>query len=217
MDISSIISITINFRKTKNGDKEASITMHRTQKDLCPVRAWAKVVTRILNYQNINLQTQVNCIMIQNKPAFVTAIDVMKMIRFTVSTIGRTILGFTPDDVGTHSIRSSFAMFLYLSNVRSDKIMLQGRWRSIVFLAYIRPQVHEFSAGLSSEMMTAENFFHVPDIIHNVTETNIMTNPNDPLLRTKLDASLLPQNGLRYDQGITHLQTISRFDHVIWN
>ena len=217
MHIEHITSLTIDFRKTKNGDKEASITMHRTKHDLCPVKAWGNIVTRILNYNSTTMDTSVNYVEINGKPTYVTAKDVTTMIKLTVTYIGHLTLGFGPDDVGTHSIRSSFAMFLYLSSIRSDKIMLQGRWKSLAFLSYIRPQVQEFSAGLSNAMISAENFFHVPEAIHNITETHIMTNPNGPYLRTELDASLLPLHGPGYDQGITHLQTTGRFDQFIWN
>ena len=91
----------------------------------------------------------------------------MSLIRLTVSIIGEVTLGFGPDDVGTHSIRSSFAMFLYLKRVCDSLTVLQGRWRSLEFMDYIRPQVDEFSAGLSALMTQVTDFYTVPDNIHN--------------------------------------------------
>lgn len=124
MDINPTTSLTIDFRKTKNGDKEASITMHRTKQDLCPVKAWGNIVTCILNYNNTTLDTHINYVEINNKPTHIKSKDIMIMIRLTVTHIDHTALGFGSDNEGTHSIRSIFAMFLYLSNIRSNKIVL---------------------------------------------------------------------------------------------
>ena len=107
MNIDHITSLTIDFRKTKNGNKEASITMHRTKYDLCPIKTWRNTVKRILNHNNTTFDTPVNYVEINGKPAYVTAKYVTMMIKLTVTQIGRTTLGFGPDDVGTHSMHSS--------------------------------------------------------------------------------------------------------------
>ena len=73
-------------------------------------------------------------------------------------------LGFTGKDVGTHSIRSSFAMALYLSKRAISTIMLLGRWCSDAFLLYVRRQVQEFSAGVSADMVSQDTFFTIPDL-----------------------------------------------------
>ena len=149
--------------KQKNKHKEADITMHRSNNELCPVKAWGEITKRILSYKNTNLDTTVNYVQINGKPAYVNAKDVMNLIRFTVAVIGKEKLGFAPEDVGTHSIRSSFAMFLHLQKVDPDRIMLQGRWRSRAFLDYIRPQVEAFSKGLSTIMTSSNDFYTIPE------------------------------------------------------
>ena len=45
MNERDITSVTITFVKQKNGDKEADRTMHRTNSELCPVRAWVETYT----------------------------------------------------------------------------------------------------------------------------------------------------------------------------
>ena len=40
-------------------------------------------------------------------------------------------------------------------------IMLQGRWSSDSFMKYIRPQIQQFSTGLSSAMVEVD-FFTIP-------------------------------------------------------
>ena len=82
-------------------------------------------------------------------------------IRHTVDNM--TGLGFSGKDVGTHSIRSSLAMALYLSRRPISTIMLLGRWSSDAFLLYIRRQVQEFSDGVSADMVANERFFTLPD------------------------------------------------------
>jgi hypothetical protein len=55
-------------------------------------------------------------------------------------------------------------MALYLKKRMVSTIMLIGRWSSDAFLLYIRRQIQEFSAGVSADMVSQENFFTIPDI-----------------------------------------------------
>lgn len=72
------------------------------------------------------------------------------------------MLGFHASDIGLHSARSGAAMAMYLAGVPVYTIMLLGRWSSDAFLRYIRKQVKEFSDGVSSKMLTSEDFFTIP-------------------------------------------------------
>ena len=80
-----------------------------------------------------------------------------------VTSVGEARLGFDETRVGTHSIRTSFAMMLYLQHIHPSTIMLMGRWSSDAFLLYIRPQVQQFSSGLSAKMVE-NDFFTVPTV-----------------------------------------------------
>ena len=119
---------------------------------------------------------------------------ILHHIQTTVKIIGKDNLGFKSNKIGCHSIRSSFAMFLYIQRVLPDRIMLQGRWKSDAFLLYIRPQVAMFSRGLSAAITNDKNiFFTVPDInSHNrftlrlpMFNFDVVTNPEDPCTRNK--------------------------------
>jgi hypothetical protein len=55
-------------------------------------------------------------------------------------------------------------MAMYLASVPAFTIMLIGRWSSDAFLRYIRRQVQEFSAGVSSKMLLMDEFFTVSGI-----------------------------------------------------
>lgn len=130
MNLYSITSVTITFHRQKNNTKEAKITMHRSHDELCPVLSWGSIDKRILSYPKTNESTPVNYVHLNGKNCYIKSKDVMQLIRFTVGIMGTACLGFGPDDVGTHSIRSSFAMFLYINRVGDSRIMLQGRWKS---------------------------------------------------------------------------------------
>lgn len=216
MDLRAATTVTITFRQQKNGQKDADITMHNSKSDLCPVIAWGQIVKRILTYPNTNLETTVNYVRVNNKARQINSRDVLKMIRYCVTLIGRAKLGFGSNDVGTHSIRSSFAMFLYQRRVRSDRIMLQGRWHSNAFLDYIRPQVLEFSEGLSMIMAENSNFYTIPENDQNIRETNLMFNPDNTAMTEGLDVAQPPQIGPRTDQAITQQRTPSHCGYLHW-
>ena len=76
-----------------------------------------------------------------------------------VKRIGPEKLGIDIHRVGTHSLRSSCAMLLYLAEVRTSTIMLLGRWKSDAFLLYLRKQVKEFTKGISSTMTNQPSTF----------------------------------------------------------
>ena len=81
MDYNIVNSVTITFVKQKNGDKEAARTMHSTNNDLCPVKAWVEIVSRILNYPNTNESTPVNYVSLHGKPTYIDSKEILMMIR----------------------------------------------------------------------------------------------------------------------------------------
>ena len=86
----------------------------------------------------------------------------LRQIRTTVDFMSR--IGFIGKDTGTHSIRSSPAMALYLKKRMISTIMLIRRWSSDAFLLYIRRQVQEFSEGVSGDMVSQEDFYTISDL-----------------------------------------------------
>ena len=121
---------------------------------MCPVRLWAAVIIRLRQYPGTTDKTTVNTVLLPNG----------KLHEITSTDIGESTLGFGPLDIGLHSLRSGAAMAMYLAAVPVFTIMLLGRWSSDAFLRYIRRQVKEFSAGVSSKMVTSDNFFTIPEL-----------------------------------------------------
>jgi hypothetical protein len=162
--LSDTIAITFEFQK--NDERDETVVMHCSGDPLlCPIRAWAAVVTRILSYPGTTASTFVNAYETTGgKLGYLTGDQVRARLRLAASRIGADRLGFAPTEIGTHSIRSGSAMAMYLAGVPAFTIMLIGRWSSDAFLRYIRRQVQEFSAGVSSKMLLTDEFFAVSGI-----------------------------------------------------
>ena len=109
--------------------------MHRSRDSTpCPVRAWVAIVYQILGYPGTNADTTVNTIFLARKLKTINSSTVRKKLRSAAMKVGEDRLGFHPDDIGTHSIRSGAAMAVYLDRVPTFTIMLIGCWYSDTFL-----------------------------------------------------------------------------------
>ena len=73
-------------------------------------------------------------------------------LRADTLSFGKERLGFPHKEVGNHSIRSRFAMEIYLAKVYPETIMIMGRWASSAFLRYICIQASDLSNGISKLM-----------------------------------------------------------------
>ena len=68
--------------------------------------------------------------------------------------LGEDDIGVKSTQVGTHSIRSTFAMILFTHGVERTTIMKLGRWKSDAVLCYIRSQVSGFGKHASIAFKT---------------------------------------------------------------
>ena len=152
----------MTFVFQKNKKKMVCVTQPRSGKKICPVVIWAKIILRILKYKGTSEKTKINVVKIGDLLYHIKREDLLKHIRHTVDNMSG--LGFTGSEVGTHSIKSSLAMALYLAKRPVSPIMLLGRWPSGAFLLYICRQVQEFSKGVSTDMVMNDTFFTIPDL-----------------------------------------------------
>jgi hypothetical protein len=76
----------------------------------------------------------------------------LQRIRFVVDILGESRLGFKSSEVGTHSNRSGGAMGMLLAGTPIYTI--------------IRKQVLQLSHGISSRMLTYNEFYTVPAFVH---------------------------------------------------
>ena len=177
----SATSVSVTFTLQKNNQRYATITQHRSGNEVDPVSLWAALVKGILSYKTRSLSSPVYLYMsdtgeIRN----ISLKDVAAHLKAMVSALGENYLGFTSEYVGTHSIRLSFAMMLKLKGIHPSTIMLQGLWSSDAFMKYIRPQIQQFSIGLSS-VMVEDDFFTVPATDQRSHENDPESSPNGPL------------------------------------
>ena len=138
-------SVSITFISQKNDMDYETITQHKTTNKLhCPVTIWSRIITRVLSLPNASASTTVNAYWNKhtNSVETVSSDQILKSLQWAARELGRDRLGYTPDEIGCHSIRSGAAMAMYLARhpiqVPTYTIMLQGRWCSDAFLRYIR-------------------------------------------------------------------------------
>jgi len=141
-------SVSINFESQKRDTKKDMITQHHSGDPiLCPVIIWCKVVKHLLSYSSTTQDTTVNMFQLPNKKLHhFSGQELLKELSLAATALGPDILGFTANQIGLHSARSSAAMAMFLSGVSVFQIILLGRWASNAFLHYIRKQLKEFSA-----------------------------------------------------------------------
>ena len=154
------LSITFIFQKNKQ--KDITVTQPKSGNHICSVKIWSCIISRILHYKGTSKDTDVNAVLGEKILLYISRDEMMSHLQPTVNNM--TGFGFTGEDVGTHSIKSSLAMALYLKRRPISTIMLLDRWSSYAFLLYIQRQVQEFSKGVSADMVNQEDFFTIPEI-----------------------------------------------------
>jgi len=185
-------SVSLTFEWQKKDTRDNTITHQKSNdkiglKIMCPVKAAAELVHYLYN-SGIQLQRvpdcKINSIVETGKISTIPSSVILNHIRSAVHSLRKDRLGFTEEEVGTHTNRSGGAMGMYLVGTPVYTIMLIGRWSSDAFMRYIRKQVLEMSHRVSSKMITFEEFYTVPDFIHNATDGGLQTCNNNKLATT---------------------------------
>lgn len=160
-------SVSITFESQKNKHKFETITLHSTQTNLCPVKIWSKIITTILASPGGSINSNINFIHTNNKHYHITSEDMRIQLRRSILKIGESNLGIKATEVGTHSIRTTFAMILLLNKVNIPTIMKLGRWKSTAVLEYVRENIDRFSKNISTHFSNTDNndFFNLPSFI----------------------------------------------------
>jgi hypothetical protein len=69
---------------------------------------------------------------------------------------------------------------MFLSGTPVYTIMLIGQWSSDAFMCYIHKQVITASHDILKKLLMYEDFFTIPDFIHNAADGDLCTgNPNN--------------------------------------
>ena len=128
-----MVIFTFDFQKNRQRNK--TVHMFKTADDiLCPVKAWAHTIRRILNtVPGACGDTKVYAYNHQGKTQDIDSGYARARLKGVVELLGKETLGFTKDDVGLHSIRSGGAMAMFLSGVSTIIMQRVGRWESDAF------------------------------------------------------------------------------------
>ena len=175
-------TVVIGFGPQKSGFYQDEIPMDASTDPLLdPRKLWADTISRIQAYPNFNPQWPIYTFYNPTRKRFeqITSKEIETDIKRAVKLVGKDKLGFGPEEVGTHSVRSSLAMQLYLQRVPPYTIMLIGRWRSDAFLTYIEKQCREFTKGMSQIMLTLDSFHQLPSqprILHHTNDDELHDN-----------------------------------------
>ena len=156
--------VTWTFEEQKNAEKNVTIPHDNNNDPLMnPVRSLATTVQRIISYPGTSSESSICTYLVDGKLLEFTQNDLLLSFRACAASIGRDKLGYSPEDIGTHSTRSAAAMAMFMDDTPVFMIMLMGRWSSDAFLKYIRRQVLEFSKGMSHRMIKNDFLFTIPE------------------------------------------------------
>ena len=78
----------------------------------------------------------------------VSALYIMEVLWSETIRVGEAILGFSLEDVTTHSLHSTGAMSMHITEVLDHTLMDVGRWGFLGFMVYIQQHIASFSMGI---------------------------------------------------------------------
>jgi len=181
------VSITFEFQKKEVRNDTISHQLSGDkigQGEMCPVKAAIAIISRIVEYDlppDKLRDNKINYLQFDGKGFSIPSSLILQRIRQVVASLGQELLGFTPEEVGTHSNRSGGAMGMFLAGTPVYTIMLMGRWSSDSFMRYIRKKVLSLSHGIATKMLTYERFFTVPDFVHTAADGDPRSRSNSDL------------------------------------
>jgi hypothetical protein len=185
------VSITFEFQKKEVRNDTISHQLSGDkieQGEMFPVKAAIAIILCIVEYDlppDKLRDTKINYLQFEGKGFSIPSSLILQRIRQVVASLGQELLGFTPEEVGTHSNRSGGAMGMFLAGTPVYTIMLMGRWSSDSFMRYIRKQVLSLSHGIATKMLTYERFFTVSDFVYTAADNGPRSRSNT-ILATSL-------------------------------
>jgi hypothetical protein len=164
-DLLQAQAVTLTLDNQKNSERDSTLHHDEVPGPLNPVAAVARrfVAARAASHSNPNaLLCQYSA------RGHVRALAISKILLAAVRRTSLQDQGFVPSRIGSHSIRASGAMALYLNAVDPTLIKKLGRWRSDTWLTYIHSQIGELTEGIATKMSR-------PIVFHNVASARLVT------------------------------------------
>jgi hypothetical protein len=151
-------AVTLTLDNQKNSVRDSTLHHDEVPGPLNPVAAVAR---RFITARTVSNSTPEALLCQYSASGHVRASAISKILLAAVRRTSLQDKGFTPSRIGSHSIRASGAMALYLNAVDPTLIKKLGRWRSDTWLTYIHNQIGELTEGLAKKMAR-------PIVFHNV-------------------------------------------------
>ena len=146
---------------TKNAIRDETVSHFRSKYvAACPAKAGIDILLR-LHDQGCDPITPISKFPSDNDLRSVSASNIIALIRAECLQVGAARLGFSPEDIGTHSLRSGGSMAMHFAEVPDQTLMAIVRWRSLGFMVYIQQQISSFSTGVSVKMSQQPWFRHL--------------------------------------------------------
>ena len=157
-DLDSLMFVTVRFREQKNKQKSQKRTQGRTNDPvLDPVLRLARAVLRIKRkVEDWNGDTELCTIGRKSNETRISDKLVLETLRMVCRIHGSNgCFGFKPEEIGNKSLRSGAAMAMFLSKKGYGEVAIKflGRWRSMAFMDYIRPQAMEATSDTAAHMV----------------------------------------------------------------
>ena len=91
-----------------------TITLHANgELVLCPVKAWTAIVKQVLSIPDSTMDSPVNLVWFENEIKEIPFALIHSDLRLTVEFMGREVLDYLAEDIGTHSLCLGCAMALH--------------------------------------------------------------------------------------------------------
>ena len=159
---------TMFISNQKNGVRGQTIHHEAFEGEDCPIKALARRVAHIMTYTK-NQATMLGTYFDQyGYKQFIVSDDMNQAVKQAVVNLNMLDKGFSPKNVGSHSLRSGGAMACKLNGIDSDTIKKIGRWSSDTFLMYIHEQISHLTKGAAFKMSTRIQFRNIAAV--HVTE-----------------------------------------------
>ena len=125
----------------------------------CPVKAAARRVSHVIGFLKLPSTTPLSTV--HPHLLHVCAPDILAAVRHGARIVNLQTCGYDLTRIGTHSLRASGAMALWLVGYSAEAIMKYRRWKSNTFLTYIHSQIALLSQGIAQKMRRPISFHNV--------------------------------------------------------
>ena len=156
-----VTQIVLTLNNQKDAIRGDTVSHFRSEcPTACPVRAGVNIFLRQHEHGCDPTATVGNYSTPQGLRSVSVSI-IITVLRVECKLTGAARLGFAPEDVGTHSLRSGGAMAMHIADFPDRTLVTIGRWRSLGFMVYIQQHIFPFGTVVLVCMSAQPWFRHL--------------------------------------------------------